>query len=902
MQRLRPPQVSFAHLRRMVCKRVDATSNPMGNQESKVQRKNIFLFRMISALLCLLLASTTVSAEAELETFLPKGQSSVVVKAEFLPDQSATLTLDELRARSESREWSPVLEDYANFGYQPHPYWYRFVISNPGNEDVSQILEIAYPLLDSVDFYRLRKGELIAKIHTGDRVPYSNRIVDHPHFLFPVQLRAGESNTIYLRVATAGSQLVPINLWEDVPLFIKLMKEDELHAIYFGIVLVIVFFNLLIFLALRERLYLYYSVSTFLFMLFFAIMRAKLYPYFFSDLPEFHHLLLLLLPPSCLLFATLFTREFLSIREYSPALSYLTNGIIAVALACIAGVFILDAQTSLKLSVLAAVPGTFLLLLMGPTLALMGNRIAWVYTVAWGTFMFGATVTAMSKHGFLPASFITEYGMQMGSALEVFILNAALAYRFYREHEDKITAQEARLRENADRREVELKLLDSSMSHPVTMMPNRSCFERQIQETLLHRGKTRIAICTIEISRYAEISKTLGHQNTDLMLCEVAQRYNEVVAKLPGIKVIYGPTFESYLCSLDNGAFGLLLDADLAESRSDEVDDILRELIQPIEFKEMQLELHPVVGVAVCPEHGLNASTLLRHAQVAADTNEARERYLSYYSPEQDQYNARRLMIISELKQAIRNDELELFLQPKLSLSSQEIIGVEALVRWHHHRYGLVRPDDFVPMAEQTGIIRQLTRWVFSQAMDKYQALVKAGHHLSISINISALNLREPDLIDFIKDQLRESGIEPAQIYLELTETSMMKNPRDAIATLEQLRQLGVRIAVDDFGAGYSSLAYLRDLPAHEIKIDKSLVAAVGSHESSEAVVHTAIRMCHELGFSVVAEGVENQELMNRLQDLDCDQIQGYLLTPPLPEDKIIEWLDRYKATQRFAS
>ena len=866
-------------------------------------RNVISTIRIVYGLLfAFLFAANVAIAKPELETFLPRGQETVVVKAEYYPDTDGRLTFEDMKAKESSLGWQPVLEDYANFGYRPHPYWYRFVLSNPRSEDVRQVMEIAYPLLDSVDYYRLRDGEMIEKVHTGDRVPYGNRLVDHPHFLFPLTLRGGESNVVYLRVQTAGSQLVPINLWEDVPLYVKLLKEDELHAVYFGIVLVIVFFNLLIFLALRERMYLYYSVSTFLFMLFFAIMRAKLYPYFFSDRPEFHHLLLLLLPPGCLLFATLFTREFLSIKRYSPALNFVTSCIVGVSLLCVAGVFILDPQTSLKLSVLAAVPGTFVLLLMGPSLALMGNRIAWVYTFAWGTFMFGATVTAMSKHGFLPASFITEYGMQMGSALEVFILNAALAYRFYREHEDKIVAQEARLRENADRREVELKLLDNSMSHPVTMMPNRSCFEREIQSTLEKREQRRIAVCTIEITRYAEISKTLGHQNTDLMLCEVAQRYNEIVSKVPGIKTIHGPTFESFLCSLDNGDFGLLLDADIGEAESDRINDVIRELIQPIEFKEMWLELHPVVGVAVCPEHGLNASTLLRHAQVAADSNEARERHLSYYSPEQDQYNARRLMIISELKQAIRNNELELFFQPKLELATQQVAGVEALVRWHHHRYGLVRPDDFIPMAEQTGIIKQLTRWVFAEALSKYQALYEAGYQMTMSINMSALNLREPDLLEFIENSLASTGVKPDRIYLELTETSMMQHPRDAIATLEKIRDLGVRIAVDDFGAGYSSLAYLRDLPAYEIKIDKSLVSGVTSHQSSEAVVQKAISMCHELGFSVVAEGVENEDLMFRLQDLNCDQIQGYLLTPPLPLEKLVEWLERYKTTQRFAS
>jgi len=846
------------------------------------------------------------------DTFLPTDQDSVIIQAEFYPDTSGVETIEQIRNGTFQGHWQPVVEDYANFGYKPYPYWYRFSLSNPGTTTANQIIEIRYPLLDSVDYYRYQRAEKIEEtgsdetpnqhVHTGDRSPYSERLIPHPHFLFPIQLKPGESNTIYLRVVSAGSQLVPINLWESTALFVNLAQEDELHALYFGVVLVIVFFNLLIFIALRERMYLYYSVSTFLFMTFFAVMRAKLYPFIFSDTPTFHHVLLLLLPASCLLFAALFSREFLSIRSYSKNLSYLIDVIVLVTLGCLVGVFVLDAQNSLKLSVLVAIPGAFVLLLLGPIIALMGNRIAWVYTIAWGTFMFGATVTAMSKQGFLPSSFATEYGMQIGSALEVFILNAALAYRFYREHEDKISAQSERLRALDERHEAELKLLHNSLSHSVTMMPNRACFERQIDDALQQRGNTRIAVCIIEITRYPEINKTLGHRNTDLMLRDVARHYNNIVATTPGLKVIKGPSFEANLCSLENDAFGVLIDADYAEAHSDDVNEMIRNLIQPIEFKDMRLELHPAIGAAVCPEHGSNAATLLRHAQVAADSSDAFERYLSYYKPEHDQYNARRLTTISELKEAIKQDQLELYFQPKYDLASDKIVGVEALVRWHHDRYGIVRPDDFIAIAEQTGIIKPLTRWVVRQAIQQHLRLKRSGYDMSMSINISAINFRENDLLRFLRSSVQEYGVDPENIYLELTESAMMLNPLETIDTLEQIRNVGFKISIDDFGSGYSSLAYLRMLPAHEIKIDKSLVADITAHKSNEAIARTTISMCHELGFTVVAEGVESQPVMDLLTDLRCDLVQGYLLTPPLPFAKIVRWLERHRTTQRSAS
>jgi len=837
-----------------------------------------------------------------IESYLPKEQSSVIVHSEYLVDEDNALNIDNIRHKSTEADWQALKEDYANFGYQPSPYWYRFTISNPDVDPIKQIIEVSYPLLDTLDYYEYLGDQVIKVVHTGDRVPYSERLIEHPHFLFPIELSANEKHTIYLKVMTKGSQLVPIKLWEGTKLFVELAKKDSLHALYLGFVAVIIFFNLLIFIALREKMYLYYAATAFLFSLFFSVMQAKLYPYIFSNSPEFHHTLLLILPSSCLLFSALFSREFLHPEQYSKNLNRVIDVLIAIACLGLLGVFIFDSQTSLKLSVLSAIPGCFMLFLLGPILGFMGNRMAWVYTAAWSTFMFGATITALSKQGFMPVSFATEYSMQIGSAIELFTLNAALAFRFYREHKARLLAQENRLLENSERREIELELLNRSMSDAITQLPNRLCFEQQVQKTLEVKGKTRIAVCVIEVLRYQEISRTLGAHNTDLMMTEVALHFNKIMSNLPGVKEIQAPSSQAHLCSLEHGVFGMLVDADFAEQNMESTNNVIRQLIKPFEFNDMRLELRPVMGVAVCPEHGLDAAVLLRHAQVAAGSTEAFERHVSYYKPEYDQYNARRLMMVSELKDAIKNGHLELFFQPKYSLKEHLVIGVEALVRWHHERYGVIRPDEFIEIAEQTGVIKQLTRWVVQRALLAQLAFKKAGYDVNMSINLSTLNLREGDLLEFLQEQLQNNDVDPANIYIELTETSMMEHPLDAIDVLEKISQLGINISVDDFGAGYSSLAYLKSLPASEIKIDKSLISSICSHDSSDMIAKATIDMCQKLGFSVVAEGVESQAVMDRLEALDCDIIQGYLLTPPLPYAKLVQWLEVNSATRRFVS
>ena len=855
--------------------------------------------RFIFRVLLLLVAAD--QAAANIETFLPKGERSIVIKAEYLEDKDSQLSLESIRETSEDLPWQVVLEDYANFGYRSDPYWYRFEISNPSSQGLSRIIELSYPLLDQVDFYRFdASGKLIEHILAGDRIPYSARRVDHPNFLYPLDLAPGEVQSIMMRVKTAGSQFVPLRLWDNIELFSNLSDQDELHAIYFGIVVVIVFLNSLIFVALREKMYLYYAASTFFFMLLFAVLRGKLYPYVLPSSPAFHHLLLLFLPPLCLMFSALFTRHFLEVKNYSRFLNRIIDLIVCVSLLCMAGIFFLDRQLSLQVSVLAAIPGTFLLLIYGPILSWMGNRIAWVYTLAWGTLMSGATITAMSKGGYIPVNFATEYGMQIGSAIEIFILTAALVYRFYLEHKNRIEAQSLSILESAERREAELKLLDSSMTHPVTMMPNRVCFEQTISQAIRGQSK-RLSVCVIESRRYTEICKTLGQQNADLMVCDLAQRYNRQFAALSGLISITGPSFEANVCSLEGGAFGVLFDRDKVANNLDQLNASLKLFREPVVYKEMLLDLGVAIGIAKYPEHGLNALTLMRHAEVAADYSDNREDIVSFYCPEQDQYNARRLTMISDLKEAIESDKLALYLQPKFNLNTRKVVGVEALIRWKHEQYGMIRPDEFIPMAEQTGIIKLLTRWVIKEAMRIQKLLRDNEYDLSMAVNVSAMNLQEKDLLAFLESEFTKHQLAPEKFYFEVTETSMMENPKQALRTLSAIRKMGFKVSVDDFGAGYSSLSYLKDLPANEIKIDKSLAQAVSTSVRGESVVKTAVTMCHELGFDVIAEGVETQDMLDHLAGLKCDLVQGYLLTPPLPLNRLIEWLEEQNTTGRFA-
>lgn len=826
------------------------------------------------------------------------GTSQQLLNLSYIVDSSASLDVESIVHERNTLDWLGVYGEIANFGYTSKPYWFRFTISNTHKTEAHKLLEISYLQLDYIDVYQIKDNKVIKSYKTGDHYPFAERLIDHPYFLFPANLPPESSTEFIVRVQTGGTMQVPIHLWDKQSFFISIGKEDQIHAIFYGVLGVLSLLNIFVYLALREKTYLYYSMATLGYTFFFATMRAKPFQVFFPDFPVIHNQSLLIAIPFTTLFSALFACSFLSLKEHSKVLERGTQVVAAVAFGCIIGSFFLDYDHSIRASVLLAIPSYLLLLAIGPILWAKGVHLARYYSVAWGLLTAGTIMTALNKAGAIPSNFVSEYGMQIGSTLEATILTIALAERLYREREDKLAAQESTIVEHNERLETEVKLMNQALHHPVTLLPNRACFEILISDSIRRNPDGRFAVCLINLTRFHEINKTLGHNNADLLIKAAADLINDTVQLLPGIQVAEIKETDSlYAFSFEGATFGLLIDTEHSNQVRLAAKSILKNLYNPVEFKGMQLELDPAIGVSTFPENGREASTLIRHANVALETAEKSDRKLDYYQPEQDRYNARRLTLMSELKQAISNNQLILYFQPKMNLKTNAVVGLEALIRWNHHRFGFVRPDEFIPIAEQTGIIKPLTRWVVREALRVQQELLNDGRDIDISVNISAKNLREEGFVSFIADELAQHP--GHKITIELTETSMMEDPLKALQVLEELSHAGVRLSIDDFGTGYSSLAYIKKLPADEIKIDKSLIFDLTGKKNDQVIIKTTIEMCHCLGFTIIAEGVESQQVIDILKELKCDVIQGYYISPPLPIDKLKRWLsdmDGYEA------
>jgi EAL domain-containing protein (putative c-di-GMP-specific phosphodiesterase class I) len=306
----------------------------------------------------------------------------------------------------------------------------------------------------------------------------------------------------------------------------------------------------------------------------------------------------------------------------------------------------------------------------------------------------------------------------------------------------------------------------------------------------------------------------------------------------------------------------------------------------------MALEVGGSIGIALGPLDGNDAATLMKRADIAM-YEAKRGQAVVVFEAESDDFSVRRLELAGALRRAIDDGELMVFYQPKARLSDGAIIGAEALVRWQHPEYGMLPPDDFISIAERTGLIGPLTHFVVRRAISQCRAWHAKGWDLNVAVNLSVVGLIDVELPEMIDGMLKVAGLDPAYLTMEITETSIMDTGR-TVAAIDRLARLGIKLSIDDFGTGYSSLSYLQKLPVHEVKVDKSFVMSMSENDSDAAIVKSIIDLAHNLDLKVVAEGVENHDSWERLERYGCDIAQGYYLSRPIPPDAFDDWVTNW--------
>lgn len=414
----------------------------------------------------------------------------------------------------------------------------------------------------------------------------------------------------------------------------------------------------------------------------------------------------------------------------------------------------------------------------------------------------------------------------------------------------------------------------------LTGLSNRSQFhERAEQALLLARREGRsVGVLLLDLDDFKSVNDTLGHHRGDALLRELASRLKGAVRECDTVVRLGGDEFAVLLPTVDGIAGAVLVATRLIETITDD-----------FELDAVPVHVGFSIGIAVSPDHGDDVHALLRHADVAM--YEAKRNGLDFnvYSPDDDRYDTAKLAIVAELRTGIATGQMELHYQPKIGVTSGEIVGVEALVRWNHPARGLLQPADFIPVAEVTGLIRPLTRWVIGEGLAQLSRWKQQGLQLTLALNISARDLADPTFVPELRRRVQASDVNPSSVEVEITESSLMADPVRTSTALQELRSVGITVSVDDFGTGYSSLAYLRQLPVSQVKIDQTFIRYLSSNASDQSIVRSTIALGHSLGCSVVAEGVEEAEAMSHLRDMGCDLAQGYHLGRPMQADQISE-------------
>ncbi|HSH72617.1 MAG TPA: EAL domain-containing protein [Methylophilaceae bacterium] len=429
----------------------------------------------------------------------------------------------------------------------------------------------------------------------------------------------------------------------------------------------------------------------------------------------------------------------------------------------------------------------------------------------------------------------------------------------------------------------------------MTQLPNRASFMLQLGQAMAvaKEKNESLSVLVMDLDRFKQINNILGQSSGDELLHAVAERISSSTRRKSDVVARFGGDEFAVLLPTANIAIGLSVASAL-----------IKTLETPIQVNDQFVDITAGLGIATYPDHAENEEQLLSRAEMAMYKSKASNSGAIVFEPAFDISSQDNLSLSSELKSAISNKELALYIQPKIDLITRKVCSTEALIRWKHPKKGLVFPDEFIPFAEHTGLIRSISLLMLSEAAALSATWRDHGIYIPIAVNISARDLIDHDLPNKLNNILNTHHVDTSAISLEITESSIMDDPLRAQQTLDNLSQMGVKLAIDDFGTGYSSLSYLKRLPVSELKIDKSFVLKMEEDDSDSKIVRSTIDLGHNLGLKVVAEGIENEKVWDLLKEMGCDYGQGYFMSKPMPAQDFLVWMSRWddSGTQQVKS
>jgi diguanylate cyclase (GGDEF)-like protein len=445
-------------------------------------------------------------------------------------------------------------------------------------------------------------------------------------------------------------------------------------------------------------------------------------------------------------------------------------------------------------------------------------------------------------------------------------------------------------RQAADNRHQAAESQHQALHDGLTGLPNRTLLHDRIAQAIRQADRELVpaGLLLLDLDHFKEVNDTLGHHYGDQLLVQVGQRLQAALREVDSVARLGGDEFAVLLSRVETAEGAVAVARKLQAA-----------LQEPFMLEDLALEVEASIGVAIYPDHGSDPDELLQHADIAMYVAKQTHAGFVLFDPTLDQHSPRKLALLAELRRAIDQQQLVLHYQPKIDAHSGQVLGVEALVRWQHPEHGLIPPGEFIPLAERTGLIGPLTHYVLDAALRQCRDWRRAGHELAVAVNVSARSLLDLDFPDEVAGLLARWEVPAQLLVVEITESTIMADPKHALQILGRLNQMGVQLSIDDFGTGYSSMAYLKELPVHELKVDQSFVSQMTTSTSDAVIVRSTVDLGRNLGLHVVAEGVEDSLTLQELDALGCDAIQGYYISRPVPPDELIRWLEQQKAPRQ---
>lgn len=454
----------------------------------------------------------------------------------------------------------------------------------------------------------------------------------------------------------------------------------------------------------------------------------------------------------------------------------------------------------------------------------------------------------------------------------------------FRDNAGNVVRIDGLMDDTTESKQIIERLHSLATTDSLTALPNRALFSDRLNQAIAiakREQNKQVVLMLMDLDHFKEINDTLGHPAGDEVLRQVAQRLTHMLRESDTLARLGGDEFAILLSDIQD-----------PEAVAEKIaKNILGSFSEPFWYQENELYLGAGIGISIFPDHGNDADALMSRADVAMYGAKHKDVGFLFYNPKTDPHTQERLQLSSDLRHALDRNEFVLYYQPQIDIRTSRVIGVEALIRWNHPEHGLILPDQFIPFAERTGLINPITDWVVHAAITQCKIWQAAGLGLRIAVNVTARSFLDPKLVGKLESLL--SGDCPAEkIEIEITENILMADIEHGAKAIRRLRDLGITVAIDDFGTGYSSLAYLKKLPIHSIKIDKSFVLNMAEDDNDAVIVRSTIDLAHNLGFLVVAEGVENCDSLDLLAVLGCDHAQGNHISHPLPADQLLIWVN----------